>query len=284
MGEIMACLTTIPRCAALVAVLALAALPTRASEIVYPTAGGTLVDGGIFGSFDGVADGWNWMFGPGGFSGAVTLATQTPASTVEHRMVCEYDLGGLSIETPISATLTLTTRGAGAVPFPDVTLQVYSYPADLIGSPDDFSAEPTALQGVLTVTPMQAPTALTIDVSQLVTGALNGSHMVAFRFQIDPDTPHAINQVFIDALDSAPETKPFLTVRSGMPADADDDGDVDLDDFAILVDCLAGPGHSPDPAMPGVSAADCLWAFDRDSDADVDLDDLSALLGSFVPQ
>lgn len=56
------------------------------------------------------------------------------------------------------------------------------------------------------------------------------------------------------------------------PGDFDDDGDVDLDDHAALVDCLAGPGAPPAPTLPP-AATNCLHAFDLDSDADVDLGD-----------
>ena len=112
---------------------------------------------------------------------------------------------------------------------------------------------------------------------------MSGSRTVAFRFQIDPHSPNASNQVFIDSLDAEPMTKPLLTIRSALTGDVDDDGNVDLDDFSILVDCLAGPGNQSGPTMPGVGADDCLWAFDRDSDADVDLQDLSSFLGSFAP-
>jgi len=258
-------------------------LSTRAADIVYPVADGTLADGGGLGGYDGIADGWNWMFGPVGFAGAVTLATETPGSAVEHRIVCEYDLRGVSLTTPLDAALTFTIRGASVFPFPDVTLHVYSYPADLIELPGDFSAQPVILQGAFTVMGMQAPRTETLDVTELVKSALlSGDKRVAFRFQIDPETPYASNQVFIDALDTEPATKPFLIIRSAVPGDADDDGDVDLDDFAILTDCLAGPGAPPEPTIPGVTATDCLCVFDRDADADVDLDDFSRFLGPFA--
>ena len=279
----MVCLPRIPLCAALLTLLGLVATPTRSGEIVYPVADGTLADGGVFGNYDGVVDRSNWAFGPTGFAGAVTLTTETPESAVEHRMVCEYDLRGVGIMTPLKATLAFTIHGVSVFPFPDVTLHVYSYPADLMELPADFSAEPAALQGVFTVAAMQTPTAETLDVTELVTSALlTDAKRVAFRFQIDPNTPHVANQVFIEALDTEPETKPFLTIRSAVPGDADDDGDVDLDDFAILADCMAGPGAPPRPTMTGVVTSDCLWAFDRDADGDVDLDDLSSLFGSFV--
>lgn len=270
-------------CAVLLSLWAVGSSPARGGVIVYPVADGTLADGGVFGIFDGVVDSENWTFGPTGFAGAVTLTTETPASAIEHRMVCEYDLRGASINIPLEATLTFTTRGASVFPFPDVTLHVYSYPADLWESRSDFSAGPAVLQGVFTVMAMQAAGTETLDVTQVVTSALlGGSERVAFRFQVDPDTAHVANQVFIDALDTEPATKPFLVIHSAVCGDADDDWDADLADFSVFADCLAGPNTSPEPATPGVAAADCLRVFDCDEDSDVDLDDFAALLGSFA--
>ncbi|MFQ5413640.1 MAG: hypothetical protein ACE5E6_04190 [Phycisphaerae bacterium] len=55
-----------------------------------------------------------------------------------------------------------------------------------------------------------------------------------------------------------------------IAADADDDGDVDLGDFAVLQTCfsgsIGGPGFVPPPQT-------CLDVFDRDGDSDVDLPD-----------
>lgn len=281
----MICSTRILALVALAALWVLASFPTEAAEVIYPTADGTLADGGGLGSYDGVVDGWNWVFSPMGFAGAVTLATETPASAVEHRIVCEYNLRQVSVARPFKATLTFTARGVNVFPFPDATLHVYSYPADLYESPGDFSAGPATLQGVITVTANEAPRAETLDVTELVASALlAGDNAVAFRFQIDPNTPHVTNQVFIDALDEDPVTKPLLTIRSAVPGDADDDGDVDLNDFAIFTDCLAGPNISPQPTRAGVDATDCLWYFDRDADEDVDLADFSSFQSSFAQE
>ncbi|UCG15468.1 MAG: hypothetical protein JSV19_09235 [Phycisphaerales bacterium] len=52
--------------------------------------------------------------------------------------------------------------------------------------------------------------------------------------------------------------------------DFDHDGDVDLDDFVVFADCMAGPGVGPSPTPP-VSAGECLDVFDFDEDGDVDL-------------
>ncbi len=270
-------------CIILWAWCALASLPTHAAEIIYPVADGTLADGGDLGDYDQVVDGWNWAFKRTGFAGAVTLSTETPDGAVEHRIVTEYNLREVNVATPIEATLTFTARGIRAFPFPDATLHVYSYPADLLESPDDYSRGPAVLRGTFTVSAAQPATVYILDVTDLVTSVLlSGDKRLAFRFQIDPNTPHEANQVFIDALDSQPSTKPFLTIRSAVPGDADDDGDADLDDFTILMDCLAGPGIPAAPARPGVTPTDCLRVFDHDNDEDVDLDDLSAALFLFT--
>ena len=50
--------------------------------------------------------------------------------------------------------------------------------------------------------------------------------------------------------------------------DGDCDGNVDIDDFVILADCLSGPNRVP--AQSG-----CLEKFDYDDDGDVDLVDFS---------
>jgi len=260
---------------------ALTSLPAQAAEYVYPVAGGTLADGGSLGPFDGIADGWNWEFGPSGFAGAVTLTTETPSSAVEHRIVFEYDIRRVTLSAPIHATLTFTVRGVRAFPFPDMNLHVYSYPADLLESPNDFAAGPATLRGVFVVSAMQEATRTTLDVSDLVASTISGSGKLAFRFQIDPNTPHVANQVFINTLDTDLTTIPVLTIRSALPGDVDDDGDADPADFAILMDCLGGPDARSAPTAPGVLESDCRRVFDQDGDFDVDLRDASMLLGQF---
>lgn len=65
--------------------------------------------------------------------------------------------------------------------------------------------------------------------------------------------------------------------------DMDDDRDVDLEDYAGFVDCMAGPGAAPSPTPPA-TAQQCLEAFDIDADADVDLMDFVAFLTVFGEQ
>jgi hypothetical protein len=57
------------------------------------------------------------------------------------------------------------------------------------------------------------------------------------------------------------------------PADFDEDGDVDLTDFATFQGCFNGPNR---PAKPG-----CAGNADFDGDLDVDLADFSMLQSCF---
>lgn len=66
------------------------------------------------------------------------------------------------------------------------------------------------------------------------------------------------------------------------PGDYDDDGDVDLDDYAALSECLFGPDVVPAPAPP-VTAADCQAVFDFDDDTDVDLGDYAVFQMIYRP-
>lgn len=63
--------------------------------------------------------------------------------------------------------------------------------------------------------------------------------------------------------------------------DVDCDGDTDLDDHSVLVDCMSGPESSPNPTPPR-TAMDCLNAFDQDADSDVDLVDFQNFLEGYT--
>ncbi|GJM23705.1 MAG: hypothetical protein DHS20C16_01200 [Phycisphaerae bacterium] len=101
---------------------------------------------------------------------------------------------------------------------------------------------------------------------------------------------NANNLSIVDTGDNS-VTGPFLTGGSinllnffhfssiqvpGTIGDSDCDGDIDLDDYALLHDCLAGPDVTPPVMSP-----DCLDVFDADTDGDVDLADASAYWLSF---
>jgi len=78
------------------------------------------------------------------------------------------------------------------------------------------------------------------------------------------------------AIDEFAITEPSCVT---IPGDFDGDGDADLDDFAVLVDCTAGPNLTPAPV--GVTAQECLDAFDADTDGDVDLADFDGTQSLF---
>jgi hypothetical protein len=242
-----------------------------AAEIVYPGADGTLVDGGGFGVFDGIADAWDWTFNGASFEGAISLTTATPESSMEHRIVTEFDVAELNTPEPLAATLFFTIRGAPIFPFPDVTIHVYSYPADLVEDPGDYSAGPATYMGSATVAPYQSPTVFAIDVTEPLNEArTSGTDMVAFRFQIDPGTRNELNQAFIDALDSDPASKPYIEITTALqPGDFNEDGQVNLVDFALLANCfsLSAPNANCDAAT--------LAATDMDGSGTVDLVDFA---------
>jgi len=79
-------------------------------------------------------------------------------------------------------------------------------------------------------------------------------------------------QAFVMYEVAAVDTGGLSSERVGLPfdPDVDEDGDVDLDDYAEFVDCLSGPGSVP------ASVPECLDGFDTEGDGDVDLKDFQA--------
>ncbi|HLA84161.1 MAG TPA: hypothetical protein VJL29_05160, partial [Thermoguttaceae bacterium] len=227
-----------------------------------------IVDGGDYGPFDGTGDTADWTFNGTNYEGAIALA-RVPAPGFERRVVCEYDLSVLTAQPPVIATLTFRVRGSGLFPALNAGMEVYAYPADLIEQLSDFSVGPSVFVAEQFISPFQPATLYEINISSLVDVALaNGTKKVAFRFQIDPDTAPNSNQVFIDALDSDPSSKPFIRLE-GIRGDFDDDGDVDFEDYALLAPCIAGPNQPTTPA--------CRMC-DGDLDGDVDLNDVAEFL------
>jgi hypothetical protein len=251
-------------------------LSAHAAQTIYPSKDGTLADGGGYGPFDGIADDWDWTFNDAGsgYEGAITLNVEERSGSLEHRLVWEYDLSPVTLTSPVAATLTFTIRTPAAWPRDDFPVHVYSYPADLQETAEDFHLGPAILEGSVTVAawaPPDPPPVVqhSIDVSSVVSQALaSAENKVAFRFQVAPDTPADVNQAFIDAMDSDPATKPFLTVEEAapVPGDGDGDGDVDLDDFAAFALCVSGPD------VP--FEIECE-VFNLDQDVDVDLTDFA---------
>ena len=245
--------------------------PDRTVVTLYPAKDGTLLDGIGVPKFDGEADEADWYFNDTNYEGAIALATSTPASSFERRVVWEYDLGAVGLEPPVTARLEFVLFGALAYPRPEVDVHIYSYDSDLVETLDDFSAEPAVLQGVVTVPPTEPPlrsgNPYVVDVSNAVNDALTvGPARVAFRFQIDPDTPHPANEAFIIASESDETSKPALRINDAMLADMDDDDEIGFSDFTLFEPCMLGPDR---PASGQCSLARL------DLDTDVDLHDFA---------
>ena len=64
------------------------------------------------------------------------------------------------------------------------------------------------------------------------------------------------------------------------PYDYDLDGDVDLDDYSVLADCLSAPGAAPAPTG-AVTPTICQAVFDPNRDRDIDLHDFGEFQVAF---
>ena len=263
--------------------LALGALPAvavRAQNVtIRPSSSGTVVDGGVYGVFDGAGDSVDSTFNEAGYEGLIAQSIGEEATKSEYRVTFEYSLGSVTLAAPVSATFVASLRGASVFPLPDAEVQVYAYPADLTATTADFAAGPAQLQGSLVVRPFQAPTQYTLNVSSAVSDALRtGTKRVAFRFQIKLDAQQLSNHAFIDASDADVTSKPYLVVGpppAALPGDFDGDGDADDKDNTVFEACATGPaipynsgtlqaGCSLTPDALGFIAAD----FDKDRDVD----------------
>jgi hypothetical protein len=79
-----------------------------------------------------------------------------------------------------------------------------------------------------------------------------------------------------------PGTDPhaFVLVPCGH-ADADCDGDVDIDDYAGFANCMAGPGAPPDPSPP-LTPEKCIALYEWDFDGDLDAGDFAGFMLEFT--
>jgi hypothetical protein len=80
----------------------------------------------------------------------------------------------------------------------------------------------------------------------------------------------------VDESGNAASKDVLVTVDHDLRGDFDNDGDVDLDDFALFAVCYGGPGYPPGPDCPsGIDA-------DLDGDGDVDLLDFMIFATNFT--
>ena len=108
----------------------------------------------------------------------------------------------------------------------------------------------------------------------------SGPTIFTFDIAVEPDASYDYYDLVFAVAGKAKDTgglfyaeEHFYLQVLVLPGDLDEDGDVDLIDFAAFSNCLAGPGNA---TPPGGCAQPAFDAFDLDSDSDVDLDDFAA--------
>ncbi|MFQ5463320.1 MAG: M4 family metallopeptidase [Phycisphaerae bacterium] len=110
--------------------------------------------------------------------------------------------------------------------------------------------------------------------SQLNFSGIAGSgDEVRLRFELGLDGCNGVIGWFVDDLQ--------VYSCCALDGDVACDGFIGLDDYAVLADCLSGPGAAPAPPSP-TSATFCLDVFDSDGDGDVDLADVEAFQAAFT--
>jgi len=123
---------------------------------------------------------------------------------------------------------------------------------------------PSYVLAVLTVCALQVPSAIA-----------QFSNDPALGQRASPTSRPAENAAPFKGDQLRAQSSVLVVAQGALYGDFDGDGDVDLTDFAYLVDCLDGPMTTPTPTPP-TTAAECLSVFDFDVDADVDLADVGA--------
>ncbi len=182
---------------------------------------------------------------------------------------CNWQIGSLTVA--VDGGTGHFNGNSGTVLYGSADIQIAAQPTDVVAAVGDpvyltIIAETTS--GGLTYrwhkdgTPLQddghfagTDTAtLHIDAAQL---ADNGTYDV----------------MLTDSCGSLVSATARLTVR--LFGDVNDDGDVDLVDYGVFADCMAGPNSTPAPSLPGITPTTCVHAFDFDIDDDVDLADFA---------
>jgi hypothetical protein len=129
-------------------------------------------------------------------------------------------------------------------------------------------------------------------------GFFNGDFESYLLDQIAPRLPHDATYLLVTQMDKLhpdyaevglPLTTGSLVGNTTIAftthiplggGDADGDGDVDLEDFTVFADCMAGAAALPEPPPP-MAPGECLCAFDFDDDGDVDLTDFAVFQEMF---
>ena len=111
--------------------------------------------------------------------------------------------------------------------------------------------------------------------------AWTGGGSPAFFAACELDTD---NDGVPDGDDDCPATPGGTLVdqRGCAQGDFDADGEVNLEDWPVFTDCMAGPYRRPTPTPP-TSVPQCLNAFDFNDDNDVDLADYASFQQAMTP-
>ena len=114
----------------------------------------------------------------------------------------------------------------------------------------------------------------------------SGPTTFAFDIAVEPDASYDYYDLVFAVAGKAKDTgglfyavEHFYLQVLVLPGDLDEDGDVDLSDFAAFSNCLAGPENA---TPPGGCTPQAFDACDLDNDSDVDLDDFAAFSVNFT--
>lgn len=105
-----------------------------------------------------------------------------------------------------------------------------------------------------------------------------------YNFGFDSTTPPCEGEITLTLFEpGSPATLAVSTIVPGCSVtpdgDYDNNGQVNLADYAHFADCMAGPQSPPAPVIQGSSAGACLAAFDFNTDGDVDSQDYATFAG-----
>jgi hypothetical protein len=200
-----------------------------------------------------------------GGSGEDIFIDESVAGEVTIRWKAHMRVGG----TPVDVATTLRENGeivfhygtTNAAVTPTIGLS-NGTGSEYTLSQYDASTSLTSVNSVLLRVPDDMPDGMTISADGVLSGVPTAAGMFEPAIRLS------------DSLDRWDEHTFQLMIKAA-PGDYNADGAVDLSDFALLPDCLFGPGVLPAPVETATSVK-CLEAFDFDGDSDVDLQDVAA--------
>ncbi|MBN1511470.1 MAG: immunoglobulin domain-containing protein [Phycisphaerae bacterium] len=183
---------------------------------------------------------------------------------------CGWQIGNLTVD--VDGGTGHFSGNSGTVLYGSADIQITAQPTDVlaaVGDPVYLTIIAETTSGSLAYRWYKDGTPLQDD------GHFTGTNAATLHIdaaQLTDDGHYDV--VLTDSCGSLVSATARLTVR--LFGDVDDDGDVDLDDYGVFPDCMAGPNATPAPSLPGMTATTCIQAFDFDIDDDVDLADFAS--------